>query len=232
MSILDISIAIIPVIAILLFIYFRDKYEKEPLGLLILTVFAGVLAAIPVIILNDYLGKYSLFLLAKRDSTFFNAFYSAALIEEFCKWSFFMLLIWWNKNFNERFDGIVYAAFVSLGFAGIENILYVSSHGSGVGILRAFTALPAHAIFGVFMGYYLGLAKFANSGKRAYLLILSLLIPIIIHGIYNYILMHGSPLLLIIFFPFLIFIFILALRRMKKLSTISIFNPKNQQPLN
>jgi protease PrsW len=207
MSFLDISIAIIPVIAILLFIYFRDKFEKEPLGLLILTVLAGALAAVPVIILNGYLEKFSLFLLAKRGSAFFDAFYSAALIEEFCKWSFFMLLIWWNKNFNERFDGIVYAAFVSLGFAGLENLMYVSTHGSGVGILRAFTAVPAHAIFGVFMGYYLGLAKFANSGKRAYFLIMSLLIPILIHGLYNYILMHGSPVLLIAFFPFLIFYF-------------------------
>ncbi|RLD64944.1 MAG: hypothetical protein DRI84_07830 [Bacteroidetes bacterium] len=227
MSIVEIIIAVIPVILILVFVYIRDRYEKEPIWLLILSVVAGIISVFPVLAIDAYIAKFSMFLGAKRDSTFYDAFYTAAMVEEFCKWFFFMVLIWWNKNFNERFDGIVYAVFVSLGFAGFENLLYVSSYGIETGIMRAFTAVPAHAIFGVFMGFYLGKAKFSKGGKRFYLLLLSLLFPIIIHGIYDYLLMHGSMLLYIVFFPFFITVLIIALIRMKKLSKISRFRPKN-----
>jgi len=226
MSIAEISVAVTPVILILIFIYIRDRYEKEPFWLLLLAVIAGVVSVFPVLAIDAHIEKYSMFLGAKRGTTFYDAFYSAAMVEEFCKWSFFMILIWWNKNFNERFDGIVYAAFVSLGFAGFENILYVSSYGMNTGIMRAFTAVPAHTIFAVFMGYYLGKAKFAKGGKRFYLLLLSLIFPIVIHGIYDYLLMHGSTLLYIVFFPFFILVLIIALIRMKKLSNISRFRPK------
>jgi RsiW-degrading membrane proteinase PrsW (M82 family) len=71
-----------------------------------------------------------------------------------------------NKNFNEPFDGIVYAVIVSMGFATIENIIYVFQYGFATGILRLFTAVPAHAAFGILMGYFLGKAKFTH-GKSS-----------------------------------------------------------------
>ena len=130
-------------------------------------------------------------------------------------------------NFNEKFDGIVYAVSVALGFATIENLFYVFSNNSlQVGLLRAFTAIPAHAIFGIVMGFYLGLARFSQNKKGRWLL-MALFLPWLLHGIYDFILMSGHPLLLLTFIPFLIFMYRHGLRRMKELSYQSVFNPNN-----
>ena len=94
----------------------------------------------------------------------YTAFIVAALTEEGMKFLAFYFFFWKNRNFNERFDGIVYAVYISLGFAGIENILYVFTGGYSVGVIRALTAVPAHALFGIVMGYYFGMAKF-NPGR-------------------------------------------------------------------
>ena len=72
----------------------------------------------------------------------------------------FYVFFWKERNFNEKFDGIVYAVYIALGFAGIENIVYAFTGGVGVGLVRALTAVAAHALFGVVMGFYFGLAGF------------------------------------------------------------------------
>ena len=109
-----------------------------------------------------------------------------------------MLIIWRNRNFNEFFDGIVYACFISLGFACIENIMYVFGAGSffgsiGIGLTRALLSVPGHFLFGVLMGYYLALAKFDPQNRSKYL-IYSLIIPMLAHGVFDYILMLTSSL--------------------------------------
>jgi RsiW-degrading membrane proteinase PrsW (M82 family) len=108
------------------------------------------------------------------------------LIEEFSKFIFVRWVLYPNKNFNEPFDGIVYAVSVSLGFAGLENILYVMNSDNGVatGFMRMFTAVPAHATFAVLMGYYLGRAK-CEPGK-SYLAWYGLLAATLFHGAYDY----------------------------------------------
>lgn len=97
---------------------------------------------------------------------FIKAFFVVALIEEFSKYIFVRFYSQPKKYFNEPFDGIVYAVMVSMGFAAIENIAYVSQGGMGTAIVRAFTAVPAHATFAVLMGYFMGLAKFAPSKSK------------------------------------------------------------------
>ncbi|MEA3451763.1 MAG: PrsW family glutamic-type intramembrane protease, partial [Bacteroidota bacterium] len=136
------------------------------------------------------------------------------------------IFIWNNKEFNDIFDGIVYATYASLGFALIENILYVYSNGASVGIARAFTAVPAHAVFGITMGFFFGLAKFSNK-KYSNNLALAILVPILLHGFYDFILMMQNNYLLILFIPYLIVILWVSFKMMKKHSDNSKFSNKN-----
>ena len=228
MTLLIVSIA--PIITLLVYVYYRDKYEKEPLSLLIKGVITGMIITIPIIFAEKLIGN----IFMPKESAplyaiaFFDAFMVAALCEEAFKFLAVYMLIWRNPNFNEKFDGIVYAVFVSLGFALVENILYVTGSGNGitVGITRAFTAVPAHAMFGVLMGYYMGMAKF--SAKESSMAIQkAFVVPFLFHGIYDFILMSRNPLILILFFPFLISLLVRARKKMKELINISRFNPKN-----
>ena len=133
------------------------------------------------------------------------------------------LLIWKNVEFNEKFDGIVYATFVSLGFAAVENILYVIDNGVSTGIMRAITAVPAHAIFGICMGYFFGMAKFYPKKRKTYLY-LAFLLPFFLHGFYDFILMSGKNFLLILFIPFIIYMWIVGFTKIKTLNNASIYN--------
>ncbi len=150
------------------------------------------------------------------------AFVVAAFSEELFKYIALYLLIWNRREFNEKFDGIVYAVFISLGFAGVENVLYVFGNGNQTGISRAVSAVPAHAIFGITMGFYFGMAKFYKKIQKQ-LKIKALLYPVLLHGIYNFILFAGIEWLTIVFFGFLIFLYCSGLKRIRELSEKSIF---------
>ena len=220
MNILILSLA--PVFIIGGYIYFRDKYEKEPLRLLLLALLAGALTVIPVFFVEQFLSGLGTFLNGLA-TVAWNAFAVAGFTEELFKYTALYLLIWKSPEFNEKFDGIVYAVFVALGFAGVENILYVSQGGLSTGISRALTAVPAHAIFGVTMGFYFGMAKFFEK-ERGKLKRKALLYPMLLHGIYDFILFTGIPWLTIVFVGFLGFLYFSAFNRMKKLSDQSIYN--------
>lgn len=223
MNLLFISIA--PVIMILFYVYYRDKYEKEPINLLMKGLLLGCVIVIPIIVSEKWMTFWGSFLPDyKLLQAFYRAFFVAALCEETFKLIAVRVLIWRNPNFNEKFDGIVYAVFVSLGFALVENILYVfgSNDGMGVGLMRAITAVPAHAMFGIVMGYYLGLAKF-NLHKSKVYSVLSFVVPFAMHGYYDYILMSEHPLLMLTFVPFLVWMYFSSNRRMRTLSEQSVF---------
>lgn len=229
-------LAVAPILIILLYVYYRDKYEKEPMSLLIKGLIGGMLAVIPIIpaeqlmymVIEPWMGNRYLY-------AFGNAYLVAALCEEAFKFIVVYLLIWRNPNFNERFDGIVYAVFVSLGFALVENVMYVFGNPEGVTVAlsRAYTAVPAHAMFGVLMGYYLGLAKFSEKPLLvSKYLKYALLVPIFFHGLYDFILMSQNGFFLMGFFPLLIYMVIIAHKRMRDLSKISIFRflrPKREK---
>ena len=156
-----------------------------------------------------------------------NTFFKVALVEEYCKWFFLKKITWTNKNFNYIYDAIVYAVFVSLGFATIENVLYVFSKDGGisVAILRAVLSVPAHAFNGVFMGYYYGMAKQAQINNNFKLtkknLLLSLLIPIVSHFIFDYLLLVSNLILLVIYLVFVILLYINAFKRINQFSKIT-----------
>lgn len=214
-------LALAPVLIIAVYIYFRDKYEKEPIGLLLKALVLGMLLPIPVIVVEKSL-MYIVPDLSNAWFAFYNAFVVAAFSEELFKFLALFILIWKNVNFNEKFDGIVYATFISLGFAGIENILYVFQHGEATGYVRAIVSVPGHALFGVTMGFYFGMAKFYPKRKVEFL-IKSLLYPILLHGIFDFILMLGDARLMFLFIPFVIFLYFDGFRKMKDLSDRSIF---------
>ncbi|PKQ64908.1 hypothetical protein BZG02_03405 [Labilibaculum filiforme] len=221
MNLLIVSVA--PIAIILFYIYYRDKYEKEPIRLLMKGLGAGMIITIPVIFAEQAVSAvYPLFLWGQIGDAFGNAFLVAALCEEAFKLLAVYLLIWKNPNFNERFDGIVYAVFVSLGFALVENMMYVFSHGMETGLSRAFTAVPAHAMFGIMMGYYLGLSRF-SARKRVQFFTLAFIVPFFFHGVYDFILMVNIPWILLLFFPFLIFLMRKTNGKMRELENNSIF---------
>ena len=128
-------VSLAPVFIILFYVYFRDKYDKEPLGLLVKSVVVGMLTVIPIVFVERLLvGLMPPF--GKVASAAYNAFLVAGSTEEIFKFLALYLLVWRNPNFNEKFDGIVYAVFVSLGFAAVENVMYVLD--SGYQIIHTF----------------------------------------------------------------------------------------------
>ena len=214
-------LALAPVVIIAVYIYFRDKYEKEPIRLLLFALLAGAVTVIPILALEKFLDSFTNSFPGLLSAAW-KAFAVAAFSEELFKYLALYLLIWRSREFNEKFDGIVYATFVSLGFAAVENVLYVSSGGVGTGLMRAITAVPAHAIFGITMGFYFGMARFYEK-ERTNLKGKALIYPIILHGIYDFILFTGIQWLTIVFVGFVIFLYISGLKRIKKLSDQSIY---------
>lgn len=178
------ALALAPGAAISLYIYLKDKHEREPLSLLLISFFYGVLSVLLTLIISLPLE----FIVINKQSAaelFADAFFKVALVEEFSKFAFLRFILFRNKNFNEPFDGIIYATMVGMGFATLENIVYVYEYGVATGILRMFTAVPAHACFAVLMGYYLGRAKFSKE-KSLYYSFLALLSATVFHGLYDY----------------------------------------------
>lgn len=192
------SLALIPVIGLLLFIYFNDKKEKEPFKLLIGLFFAGM-GTIVTAIIGEYAGEFILNLIIPYDSVFKAILYAMLIVapaEELGKYLVLRIITWKNKHFDYSYDALVYAVFVSLGFAAFENVQYVFNHGVGTALLRMFTSVPGHACFAVFMGYFYGKAKYASltdkNGKCATYKLLAIFLPIVLHGIYDAILFGGN----------------------------------------
>jgi len=213
--------ALAPVIIILFYVYMRDKYEKEPFKLLLFSFIGGAVSVLPIIFVEQWIISLKP-ALSQMGDAFYTAFLVAGFTEEVFKFAVVYILVWGNKNFNEKFDGIVYAVFVSLGFAAVENVMYVSDGGMDVALLRAFTAVPAHALFGVRMGYFLGIARMYPE-LRQKALINALVYPIMLHGIYDFMLMSGKNWLLLLFIPYVVFLYFQGLKGMKVTSDTSIF---------
>jgi RsiW-degrading membrane proteinase PrsW (M82 family) len=221
-------ISFLPVFLVGMYIYKHDK-NKEPMKMLLKLFVSGVLSCFLVLFISSIMG--GIFPIFNADIESLDLFELAiyvfvgiALVEEFCKWLMSYSIAFNNKEFEEVYDMIVYSVFVALGFAFFENFLYVLEGGVTVGILRALLAVPGHACDGVFMGYYLGLAKTSALNNRDDLkkknLLLSVLVPMIMHGIYDFCLFTGNLLLIIFFFVFVIYVYVHSIKKVKKVSSI------------
>jgi RsiW-degrading membrane proteinase PrsW (M82 family) len=218
-SLLFISIA--PVVIVAMYVYIRDKYEKEPIITLIKALMTGMLIVLPIVFIEKILMDFGPDV-GGIQAAVYNGFVVASLTEEGFKYLAFLLFFWGSRNFNEKFDGIVYAVFISLGFAAIENLLYVYQGGYHVGIVRAITAVPAHALFGTVMGYHFSYARFYPE-RRVKHLLLAFLIPVLWHGVYDFLILGKREILILIFIPVVIWFWINGLKKMKELSMASIF---------
>ena len=181
--------AVLPVALLCYYIYAKDV-NREPGNVLAKLFFFGALIVIPVIIVEILLtGIFSTEKVYDFLIVFVNVFISIALVEEGFKWLVVRNVGYDNREFDEVYDIIVYAVFVSLGFACVENVLYVFSNGLSNAVLRAFTAIPGHTCFGVVMGYFMAKAKVAsisnNNGLYVKNIVLSLLIPMLFHTMYD-----------------------------------------------
>ena len=203
-SLILLGIAILPVIILMIFIYRQDKYQKEPIKSLI-KAFIGGMLSIPIDIIIVTGIDAALKGTAISNTVFFSAFLEAGIPEELSKFLIFMIFIWNDKNFDEYFDGIVYATFIGLGFACVENIEYVFSYGFQTGVVRALLSVPGHFLFGVVMGYFLSLAKF-HPEKRGSYMISGLLLAMLAHGLFDWLLMVASVLPLVGGIIYLVFL--------------------------
>jgi len=185
LTIITIALTVLPSILLFLYIYTHDEHP-EPKGLVLKVAAVGALSAIPVIAIvygvNQIFSPPTHPLLKAA----WSAFIEAAIPEEFFKLAAVLLVVYRHPAFDEPFDGIVYCAMASLGFATLENILYVSSGGLNIAIARALTAVPLHAFCGVIMGYYLGRARFSSGLKNAGFWFAALFWPILYHGLYDW----------------------------------------------
>ena len=202
--------AVTPAVILMHYIYRMDKVEKEPGGLLIRCIVGGIFSALLAIVLEE-IGEGLLSLLIGTTSPFFvvfSAFLVVAVAEEFAKFLFLKRATWRNPNFNFRFDGVVYAVFVSLGFAAFENVSYVLGYGLSIAPARALLAVPAHMSFAVFMGVFYGRARLlANEGEMAAARrsnFTGVLIAVLMHGFYDACAMTESRLSALLFIAFVI----------------------------
>ena len=219
-----IAAAVLPAIFLLVHVYRADKLEKEPAPLLISLVLYGIAATFIALVL-ERAGSFLLGLWFEEGSVAYNAimyFGIVAFSEEGAKYFLLRRRTWHSAAFNCQFDGVVYAVFVALGFALWENISYVLMYGLSTALVRAVTAVPGHACFGVFMGIWYGAARrYANEGdfvgervcrRRA------LWLPVLIHGMYDFLASLEFAYSGLIFIAFIVVVFLAARRRVKIVS--------------
>lgn len=223
------TISVLPVIVIGMYVYKKDK-QREEIELLTKLFLGGMGSCILVLIVSSILGFIFPILSADPEKMnlaelFVHVFIGVALVEELCKWIIAYKISYNDKEFDEFYDAILYCVFVALGFACLENLLYVYQRGIITGIIRALLAVPGHACDGMFMGYYLGLSKISDLNNRNDLkiknIIFSILVPTITHGIYDYCLFTKIPIFIILFFIFVVGMYIYVLKRIKKISSIN-----------
>ena len=185
--------AVIPAIFLMIKVYRSDRLESEDPAFLKRLVLAGVLATL-IAMVAERIGSLLLSALVPMNSALYNVilyFVIVGLAEEGAKYLLLKKWSWGSPEFNCQYDAVVYAVFVSLGFALWENISYVTHYGFATALVRAVTAIPGHTCFGVFMGTFYGLARgyayLGENDRSKSFRILAVVVPTLIHGAYDYI---------------------------------------------
>lgn len=219
--------ALVPAAFLMVQVYRLDRIEKEPAGLLLKLALFGALSGLAAgaiegaltRVLDVTLGGGMLRLMLEN-------FLAVALVEEACKRWGVLKFAWRHPAFDYRFDAVVYCVFSALGFAALENILYVAEYGFAVAVSRALLSVPGHCFFAVYMGIYLGQAKMAERAMQWYYIELpdespgqylraSLLVPTLLHGFWDFSLSVGGGLMTVLFYLFVLAFFIDAYRKLR-----------------
>lgn len=219
-----IAAAVIPAVVLLVKVYKVDHLDKESPRLLWNLVVRGVIATV-FAMLTEWIGEFVLSSFVQEQTVLYNFllyFIVVAVSEEGFKYLLMKQRTWKDPEFNFQFDGVVYAVFVSLGFALWENISYVLMYGFGTALIRAVTAVPGHACFGVFMGAWYGLSrKYESYGMHSQskvCRVVALLSSIVLHGCYDFTASIENQNYAWIFVAFVVVMFLVAFRLVKKLS--------------
>lgn len=219
-------IVLLPVICFVLWIYYKDKYNKESIDVLLKYFVLGIIVSFFAIIIEKFLMDRNIF--EEDTRLIYTAFIVAGFTEEVLKGITLTFFANREKSYDEKLDGIMYSIFLSLGFATIENIIYVNyeklSSVFEVAFVRSFISIPAHLIFAITMGYYFSGYKFEkNTVKKRQELFLTFLIPILFHGIFDFILMLQYKWAIIVF---IIYILVLAITNLNKLNKYMLYSKK------
>lgn len=222
MSFKLILLAIFPIISWVIWIYLKDKYEKEPLKSLLKFYILGVMSSflaifVENILYDDYFYGYFYGYFYK----FYVSFIVAGTVEELVKFIFLITFLFMEKNFDEELDGIIYSVFLCLGFATVENIIYLVDETTffyELGIVRGFISVSAHIMFAINMGYYISKYKFL---KRKYYLFLAIFVSILLHGCFDFILMIEGKWSIIFFIGYVMFLWKLNLDKLDEYIKIS-----------
>ena len=222
MNLVLLYLAIIPSVLLGFYIYKEDIVEKEPISLLLRSFIGGIIAGILAIVISIVL-KIPAYPLTDLYHVLFYAFILVALVEEGLKFLLTYLICYKNKEFNYQYDGIVYASFVSLGFATYENILFVLSYSDiQTALYRGILTVPAHVFFAVFMGYYLGIAKhfrrYKSKKKERINLYQAFIVPLVLHGFFDFCLFSGNIIGVVFFLIFVILLYIICFKKVKEVS--------------
>lgn len=215
-------VSLLPPLLLTCLIYRMDKVEKEPKGLIVKLVLFGALSAVLAIVLESLIGKCIIMVIPTESGAYSLVYYfvGIALMEELAKFLFLKKLTWKHSAFDYTFDGVVYAVAISLGFAALENIMYVAGIGVWVAAIRAVTSIPGHCIYAIYMGISYGMAKKAEArgrkGAKWGNLFKALLVPTLIHGFYDYAASGGNKVWVIIFLVFITALYVLAIRRVRR----------------
>lgn len=230
-----ISISIVPVIALIFLCYFMDCYEPEPKKIVAKLFAFGLLMVIPCAVIEILLIGKSSFFERPHDliSLFINIFFYIGFVEEILKFIVVIAGVYRSPEFDEPYDGIIYTVSASLGFASLENLMYVISGGIGTGIARAVLSVPAHALFGVIMGYFLGISKFREKGKRLKYVLYGLFYAVLAHTIYDFLLLSHNLILLVCIVPFMAMLWLIAIKLVRIAQSMSFykFNPQKEEIL-
>ncbi len=224
-------LSVLPIIIIAIYMYNKDK-NKEPIRVLINIFLGGIISAVVVIIVNTFI--YAIFpgltleeiVKANIIMKLIKIFIGVAIIEEGGKWLLTYLGAYNSRHFDEYYDIILFSALTALGFAFLENVIYVFKHGVATGFIRLFTAVPAHCFFGSIMGKYLGHAKIeelnGNRNSKNKYIVLSILLPAVLHSIYDYFAFMGGIYSMIFFVATVIFGYMISFDIIKNASNFSI----------
>ena len=219
-----IAAAVIPAVFLMVRVYRSDRLEKESPWLLRRLVVGGVLSS-PAAMLSERVLSWLLDLFLEPDTLLYNVilyFIIVALSEEGAKYIFLKRRTWRSLEFNSQFDGVVYAVFVSLGFALWENVSYVMSYGFSTALVRSVTAIPGHACFGVFMCVFYGISKkyhnYGSPDAAQICRVFAVTIPALLHGAYDFLATMESGLGNVLFVVFIALLFFVSYRLVGKMS--------------
>ena len=228
-----VTAAVIPAVALMLYVYKADKLEKEPTTLLWRLILQGIIST-ALAVFTERLGAQVLGSIFRKNSLLYQIvfyFLVVGLSEEGFKYLLLKRRTWDSPYFNCRFDGVVYAVFVSMGFVLWENIDYVVMYGLETAMIRALTAVPGHACFGVFMGTWYGLAKRREGAGdpegAAVFRRRALVVPLLLHGFYDFCATYQDSVMGLVFLAFVISMFITANRLVKRMSANDSYIDRN-----